>query len=188
MSQRAFITELDALLKPLGFHRRKQTWNRGSGAFIDVVDLQRSKAGDRITLNLGVLVPSIHRACWGEPPPEFVQEPFCTVCTRLFDREGRELWWPVEDADGPGDVRRLFEQQGMSFIERMHSFSEMRDFLAPRIRRPVLPEAIYRCLLNSELGNVSEACAELHALQLQGLGDWGHRIESSLAHLRCHEA
>jgi hypothetical protein len=71
MSVSANADDLDAVVKPLGFTRRKMTWNRRSGEFIDVIDLQRGKSGDMVTMNVGVIHIAVHRRVWGKDVPAF---------------------------------------------------------------------------------------------------------------------
>jgi hypothetical protein len=82
MSVRERIAGLDEDLGPLGFERLDRTWNRQSTRFVDVVDLQISKAADSVTLNVGVLDPD-YEACWGTEASKIVDEPSCTVRTRI---------------------------------------------------------------------------------------------------------
>ncbi len=60
MSEKAIISKLDDLLKPLGFTRQKTAWNRRSGYVVEVIDVQISKAGDTATINAGVLDTDAH--------------------------------------------------------------------------------------------------------------------------------
>lgn len=83
MKMKKMTERLDGLLKPLGFVRRKATWNRKSDSLIDVVDLQVSKAGDTVTINSGIVDKDVHEICWGKQLPIFVREPFCTVRSRV---------------------------------------------------------------------------------------------------------
>ena len=71
MNTKPVVAQINQLLGPLGFVRQKMTWNRTLGPFVDVVDLQLSKTGDAVTVNAGVLRPSVHKACWGADAPLF---------------------------------------------------------------------------------------------------------------------
>ena len=48
-----------AILKPLGFKKHGLAWQRTSGKFIDLVDIQASQFDRVFTINLGVALPSV---------------------------------------------------------------------------------------------------------------------------------
>src|SRR5947208_3321359 len=122
MSTKTIITRVDELLKPLGFTRRKTTWNRKSGSFIEVIDVQTSKAGDAITINAGVLHPDVHRKCWATEPPVIVEEPSCTVRARVGQLlDGRDLWLRLDDPRTLNEVIEKLNAPVLPFLERMHS-------------------------------------------------------------------
>ena len=101
------IAELDELLKPLRFTRKKMVWNRLVGRVVDVVDIQISKAGDTITVNTGVLDRDVHAKLWNEQPPSFVQEPSCTVRARVGELiNGHDRWWPLNKTEPALQVSR----------------------------------------------------------------------------------
>ena len=74
MNKKHLILALDALLKPIGFTRRKSAWNRRIEDVIEVIEAQVSKSGDMVTLNAGVLDPTVHKAIWCEEPPDFLED------------------------------------------------------------------------------------------------------------------
>lgn len=156
-----------------------------TGGFIDVVELQTSKSKDRLTLNIGVMVPAVYELCWGKPHDEFVQEPFCTVRTRLFDSCGVELWWLADDRQTPVQMTEELRVQGLPFIDRMHSLKAIEDRLADRAKRPYLPDAVYFALVEAAQGKASEACARLGSLRQQVIGDWRARIDDVMSRLPC---
>jgi len=186
MKLSGLIQEADGILLPIGFHRRKTTWNRMSGDYIDVIDLQASRTGDRVTLNFGVLLPAIYEMCWGRSIHGFVQEPFCTVRTRLLDSRGAELWWTADEASAPAEMMTLLQTQGLAFVNRMHSLSSMADHLLNRFRRPSPPESIYLALIRAMQGDAG-ACAMLRDLQRRVLGDWKLRIDEVRSRLDCND-
>jgi hypothetical protein len=186
----SIVPALDAILKPLGFRRHKMTWNRNAGSFLDVADLQRSKSGDRVTVNVGVLVPSIFDLCWGEPPQPFVQEPDCTVRTRLRDQSsGGELWWRISDADTPSDLCHQVRDQALPFLDRMHSLAEMRTVLVQTgvLNRPYPPEALYLAALESGQGDSAQACTLLRTLRERTSPAWLPKVHRVMNALGCGE-
>jgi Domain of unknown function (DUF4304) len=94
----AIANRLGDLLASAGFKRHKYTWNRAAGTFVDVVHIQRSKARDKITVNLGVLDPEVRWRSWGRDASRPVDEAECTVRTRLGRLIGDyDVWWPLDD-------------------------------------------------------------------------------------------
>ena len=67
------ITQLDAVLIPIGFMKKGVIWNRESASSIDVIDLQISANREACTLSMGVLDKETHEIFWGEPPPRKLQ-------------------------------------------------------------------------------------------------------------------
>ena len=177
---------LDELLLPLGFRRQKQTWNRRSGPLVDVIDVQTRKAGDTMTVNVGVLDAEIYSQCWGEDPPSFVQEPQCTVRARLGQLlNGRDVWWPV----GSPEVRRTVASSAVPFLERMHAPGGMEEFLissaAIKVKHPHPPPVIYLALLMNRRGDRPGACALLGELQKRTLGTWRASVGEVAMRLGC---
>src|SRR5215212_761753 len=69
---------LDPFLRTHGFSKKKHTWNRPFGSFVDVLDVQESQWNDAdscsITVNVGVFSGEIHEICWGKPAPSWISE------------------------------------------------------------------------------------------------------------------
>src|SRR5688572_11749554 len=122
--------EIDRVLSPLGFVRRNATWNRRSGRFVDVIDLQVSKSRDSVTMNAGVLHSDVHTKTWGSKPPAFVDEPSSTVRTRVGQLvDGRDLWWSAEDFPAGNELASLLATFIVPFVESMHSIEAMERHL-----------------------------------------------------------
>ena len=94
MSTKNIKSRLDERLKPIGFVRHKDVWNRKLGTFIDVIDIQTSKAGDTITINCGVLNSEVSKLFFGAPlASTSVDEPSCTVRARVGQLiDDKDLW------------------------------------------------------------------------------------------------
>lgn len=188
MSRLDYIRAFDALLAPNGFKRRELTWNRRSGRLVDVVDLQISKPGDATTANVGVADPEVYRRCWGEDLEGFVEEPSCTVRARVGElSSGKDLWWPIEQIEGPTKLTGLVENHGLPFIEGMHSRVAMAKYLtnAGVRKRKYPPPIIYLAILNYDLGDKVAACALLDELSKTSIGAWRTRVNQVLLRLEC---
>jgi hypothetical protein len=175
MSTKPVTTRLDELLAPLGFARHKTTWNRQTGSFVDVIDVQTRKTGGAVTINAGVLHPGVYRKCWATEPPALIEEPLCTVRTRVV-LDGKETWWQLNDTRTPDDIGEKVTAYVLPFIERMHSLDAMEQFLtaAQVMKRRYPPLVVYLAILMNERGD--KAGALLTELGKKTIGDWKPRI------------
>lgn len=188
MTTDAVISVVDALLKPLGFLRRKSVWNRKGENYVDVVTLQRSKSGDRITMNVGVLSPDVFRICWGDAPHDFADETACTVQYRLGQwTRGREQWWQEADASAPEQIVRELSAESIPFLKRMRSPQAMARFLSDtRVEeRGYPPPIIYLAILKHQQGDSIGACAMLRRLRERTPKAWKTRIDGVMTRLSC---
>lgn len=188
MSTKPVIIRVDELLKPLGFVRHKATWNRRSDSFVDVIDVQTSKAGDTITINAGVLHPGVHGKCWGTEPPSVIEEPSCTVRIRVGQLlDGKDLWWRLNDAKILDDVAEKLTVYMLPFLERMHSPEAMEHFLtSAQVTKQKYPlPVICLAILKSEQGDRTAACALLTELSEKSVGAWRNRISDVARRLGC---
>jgi hypothetical protein len=188
MTTNEIVTSLDRVLKPLGFVRRKGTWNRTVEMFVDVLDIQISKNGDTATLNAGVLEKSVYTECWGKELDEFVEEPFCTVRARIGELiDGKDKWWPVGHNETDGDMAAHISKFFLPFFEKLHSLERMREWL---IRTNVVaqkypPPVICLAVIEHRLKNEDEACAILSKLSTKVPGSWKVRVGEVTERLGC---
>lgn len=188
MNSAPAIQRLDGLLTPLGFSRRKQTWNRTFGPYVDVIDVQVSKAGDAMTVNAGVMHPLVYRTFWGKAPPGFVDEPSCTVRSRIGQlMEGKDIWWSASDDEVTEDVAAAVAEHVLGFLERMHTPAAMASFLdaAEVGKQKYPPPIIYLAILRHELGDQGGACTVLAELHRATSSAWQARIDEVSERLGC---
>jgi len=188
MSEKFITARMDELLKPLGFSRHKGIWNRRTGSFVDVVDVQVSKANDAMTINAGVLHPEVHRKCWAAEAPPVIEEPLCTVRARIGQLvEDKDLWWQLHDGGAGNDVVEKLNRYVLPFLERMHSIDAMEKFLSEsevtkqKYPLPVLCLAI----LKNERGDKTGACSLLAEFGKKTVGAWRTRINEVAQRLQC---
>jgi hypothetical protein len=186
MNTTAVATQLDKLLCPVGFTRQKMTWNRKASPFVDVIDLQLSKAGDALTVNAGVIDPSVHKACWGENLPSFVEEPSCTVRTRIGQLvDGKDLWWRDDGENIASEIGERVREHVLPFLDRMHSVEalaeQLKGFGVTKQKYP--PPIIYLAVLKWKNGDVAGADMLLSELRMQTVGAWQTRIAEVIARL-----
>lgn len=188
MSTTAVVERLHELLAPRGFERQKRTWNRKSHTFVDVIDVQVSKAGDAVTVNTGVLDPDVYKGCWGTDPPAFVDEPSSTVRARVGQLMGdRDVWWPISEAETPESVVEAVAANALTFVERMHSREAMVEFLMASgvLRQKYPPPIIYLAILRNDLGDNLGACSVLDELRKTARGAWRARVIEVSVRLGC---
>ena len=191
MSTTSIIDRLDHELKPRGFDRKKATWNRDHGSLVEVLDIQISKSGDTVTMNVGVLSRPIYFACWGRNAKLFVEEPECTVRARIGQLiDNKDRWWDIESASTADEMILCLSERVLPFLERMQSSEEMRNWLvstgAPSSKYP--PPALYYAVLQSQLGNLDDACATLIALERRALGAWKGTAREVAVRIGCDRA
>jgi len=188
MTQKAILAKLDALLEPLDFMRTRAAWNRRSECFIEVIDVQVSKAGDAATVNAGVLDTTAHVKLWGSEPPEFVEETACTVRARVGELiDGKDLWWPVEGDHAIDQVSKAVCVHVLPFVERMCSRESMVQWLIDTqvVKKKYPPSIINLAILQSLVGRSSEACALLAEMQTKAVGAWRAKAAEVAVRLGC---
>ena len=185
------IDRVDEILKRAGFFRKKATWNRKSDSFIDVIDIQKSKAGNAVTVNAGVLHSGVHMKCWGTKLPAIIQEPECIVRARIGQLvENKDIWWQLDDRKTVDEIIKKLTMYILPFLERMHSFTAMEQFLinAQVMKQKYPPPIIYLAILKNERGNLADACALLTELRKKTIGEWQAKIDEVAKRLACHES
>jgi hypothetical protein len=188
MNVKQVISALDAGLEPIGFTRRKSVWNRRIDDVVEVIDVQVSTSGDTVTVNAGVLDPTVHEAIWGEEPPKFVEEPLSTVRARigeLLDRKDR--WWQLGSEQAVGEIVDTVTQVVLPFLQRMHHRGEMASWLdrAEVVKRRQHAEILGLAVLKNLVGGQSEACELLAAQRKRAIGAWLGRYDEVAQRLRC---
>jgi hypothetical protein len=188
MSTASIVVRLDRELTPKGFSRKKLTWNREQGPLVEVIDIQTSKGGDAVTMNVGVLSRPIYFACWGRDAEPFIEEPFCTVRARVGQLlDNKDRWWDAGGAGVADDLVSCLGTQILPFLERMRSSEAMLDWLAttgiPSPKSP-LPSICF-AVLQSQLGDIGAACAVLADLERKALGAWKARAHEVAVRIGC---
>jgi hypothetical protein len=188
MTASDLATELDEILRFLGFRRRKLRWNRRSGAFIDIINLQESNAGDTITMNIGVMHTSIYRTVWGKDLPNVVDEPSSTVRARIGKLiDGKDLWWSFEVLPTREELDALCRIHVFPFMEQMHSVVAMEQYLmAAKVEKHPYPlPKLHLALLRLERGDKAAACGVLSEMKLTLTGSWLDRVNEVANRIGC---
>jgi hypothetical protein len=174
------------LLKPLQFERRGALFNRRRGEFVDVVDFKANKAGDAVTIEVGVQHDGLYETLWEAPPPRFSNEASCIVHARvgaLMDAGG-DVWWPIADQASPALAVKAVEGPVLKFIQSHHDLAAIAHELAKEIAVAPTPRAML-CLaiLKHQRGDAAGAAALFAELAREGSGDWAQRAGAVAARL-----
>lgn len=188
MSAEVITKSLSELLVPQGFRRKNRCWNRNSGSYVDVIDVQISKSRDMLTVNIGVLDPIANRQLWGSDHPPVVEAAFCTVQSRIGQLMGdRDVWWPVDDSGTRDQIVEAVTTHALPFLGRMHSDQAMEEALVVEAARSggYPPPTIYLAILINRRGDHLSACEMLGTLEKRSVGAWSARIHDVAERLDC---
>jgi hypothetical protein len=187
MNTKHLITALSDILIPLGFTRKGNTWNRHCTSFVDVINLQQSKAGDAVTINCGVLHFDVHRLCWGKEAAVFIEEPICTVRARIGELiNGYDLWWNCIGSIIPSDViSDQVKSAVLPFLEKMHSEVEMEALLerSQVVKKRYPPPILYLAALKCRRGDKQSALDIVTALQKKTSSSWKVKVTEAASRL-----
>jgi len=172
----------------LGFVRRKALWNRKAGPFIDIIELQLSKAGDAITVNLGVLHMEVFGQCWNSEPPTFADATAATVSARVGRLiDGKDVWWETAEPALPEKVTRAIETFVLPFLANMHSLKAMEKFLEESevLNHDYPLPIITLALVKHTTGDREAACQVLADLNRKTTSAWQARVSDVRHRLGC---
>lgn len=176
---------LHPLLKSAGFRRRRSSWTRRTGQFVDVVNLQLSKSFDRVWVNLGVADPDAYESCWGEPLRDVADEAMCTVRARLgMLVDNRDKSWDLTDPHSISQIAGTVQRYGLPFLDQMHGLAAMEAHLAKR-PRAYPPEAMSLAIIRWKLGMAREACEALTDRGRRDFGPWQERVDAVARKIDC---
>ena len=180
MTKEQLISKIDEVLEKYQFYRSGSVWNRGYPDYVDVIDLQISKSKDTFTINAGVATKFIIHACWGTDGSDVVEEPSCTVRTRLGELlHGRDVWWGISDDDGVEEVLSGIQSASIPFFQLNHSIDHMIETLEndPASRR-YPPGIIYLALLHYQKGDCDRCKEMFRSMKLAGA--WNQKASDIL--------
>ena len=180
---------LHAVLRPRGFRKKGARWNRASGSFVDVIDIQKSQWSFSFTVNCGVFLPSAYTLLWEKQPAKFVSEVSCTVRSRIGGLiDDHDLWWDVKQETIPqdviDDVVTKVEAYVLPFLDGLHSLKAMEAYLVEKqvAKYGMCPEAIFLAILICQNGRRDEALALMNDLIERDL--WAERAGAVVERMR----
>lgn len=187
MRAKTIISRLDLELISIGFRRKGVTWNRETHSVVEVVDIQISKSGDRVTMNAGVLSRPVYFTCWGCDAKPFVFEPECVVRARVGQLiDDRDLWWNIDVPAAADQMANCLVARVLPYLARMQSLEAMRDQLASEgaIQRKYPLPAIWFAVLQFHLGEGISACKVLAEAENR-TPSWSARVREVAARIGC---
>jgi Domain of unknown function (DUF4304) len=191
MTELQAVAGTQAVLKPLGFRKRRHAWNRDVGEFVDVVHFQVSKGLESFWVNLGVVDRRARELTWPDRGLSFFGDAECTIRRRLdapLSSGGR--YWNRGDPAASTEIPRLLVSLGLAFLEQMHDRGRIEaalqaDNAIVRYRFP--PDAIALALYSHLRGDHDAACTELDKVLPRSYGPsgWHERIDAVRREIGC---
>lgn len=180
MTKKHLRSKIDDVLEKYQFYGNGPLWNRDYSEYVDAIHLQIGKFGDRFTINVGVADKFVINACWEPSSADLVDEPLCTVRTRLGELlYGRDVWWSLSDSESVEEVLRGIHDLAIPFLELNHHIDHMIESLEndPAARR-YPPGAIYLALLYYRKGE-RDRCREMFK-SMKWTGAWSKKSSDIL--------
>jgi len=133
---RFVASHLRSKFAELGFEPKGNfTFARTSGELLHVIHVQSSPArrggAARLTLNLNVVVPEVHRLWTDRPLPESLEAAVWTCLRRMGDvlPDAQDGWWEItvepDQAETANEVLQAIESEGLSFFEAYRSSDDL---------------------------------------------------------------
>jgi hypothetical protein len=166
------------LLKKDGFKKKKLSWNRARGSFVDIIDIQElpgsTEDNERFVLNVGVFIPDYYETVWGQPYKGFAQEADAIFRTRLGDLLKEEfsekINTPFIALDSDLDVLAVGEELSLAIgkkvlpcFDSFKNYRSLHDFIdsVDGWQKDYPLMQIYFALLKKSLGEKEPAIAIL---------------------------
>lgn len=188
MISKGLIAAIDDILRPRGFVRQEILWNRTRAEFIDVFDIQISTSIGKFTMNVGILDTVVHKIFWNSDPPAFIEEPACTIRTRVGELiDGKDRWWEFSDKEAVDQLSEIVSSYVLPFIENVGSREKMEAWLLEtRVARRRQPAPIVNlAILKTLLGKHAEGCRLLTELRGKMPVAWRDRIDGVARRVEC---
>jgi Domain of unknown function (DUF4304) len=164
-----------AILKPLGFKKQGLAWQRQSGLFVDLIDIQVSQFSRDFTVNLGVGIQAISDDLF---TAKFTVRRSCDGLVEmrlgLLATDGHDLWWPKDESLKIQDAAEKLRIFGPMFFEKYHDTEEMIRTLESGVHdtRLTFPKSFYLALLHIQFGSRQEGCKILSEIAKRPPAPW----------------
>jgi len=182
-------------LKREGFRKRRHSWNRKRGEFVEAITIEKSKycgpEYDAFTMSAGIFIPWMHEAVWHKQP-SFVTEVFCQVRARIgeivggFERRAPDKWWTPNHR---GDYRAVGDEMGqlvlshvLPFLASFKTMEDVHSFLDGELKYVIRDahRTINLALVKKTLGDTQGAVEALTTFINRKPGGWAERAKEVL--------
>lgn len=179
MTRRDVAQAISGALQPIGFHRTGTRWYRTSGALTDVVALTVSKAGDTLSVAVGVFDPVPYKPVWSAVP-RTITEADCVVRGDLGFLCGVVGAWSPDDPADQGLIVSSLQECGIPWLDSMHSATARVEFL--RGRHLIPGDTVLLALSEAALGEPEMARERLTGLRERlTAGPWRDTVDQLLS-------
>jgi hypothetical protein len=188
MAANRIVESLDDALRAHFFVRHKMVWNRRVHPYVDVVEIQKGKDGQTITVNVGVSHEDVYRPVWQEDLPSVVDGTPCIGFRRLGQLiENADKWWSLDDASTVPEITTGVVSYALPFLEGLHTLPALLELLVDDNveRKAYPPPVMYLAILKRMLGDADGACATLRRLEGRVNRNWAARVHDVMKHLQC---
>lgn len=178
-----------AILKPLGFKKQGLTWQRASGAFIDLVDLQVSQFDRAFTINLGVGIPTISEEIFiSKKAAKYAVDGLVEARLGGLVYDGKDYWWSKDKPLEVQDAVEKLQIHGPAYFEKYHDASVMIQTLEAGKHgiRLTFPKSFYLALLHIQFGDKQKGCELLRAIALRPPAPWNEPALALLNRFSCN--
>lgn len=165
---------VDPILAAAGFRKRGMVWNRKCSGVVHVLDIQLSQWNTAeevsFTINLGVWIEAVWRACYDKSPPAWITPTKCWPALRIGQLlDGKDKWWSVNSSRATAavgaELRDVVANTCLPFLDRLDSCAAVLAAAEedPRLRRHA-QERLYHAILKHLVGLRDEARTALNDL------------------------
>jgi len=190
------------LLKKNGFKKKKLSWNRARGSFVDIIDIQElpgsTEDNERFVLNIGVFIPEFHELLWGQSYKGFADEAAAVFRSRLNDllkgEFSEKINTPFITLDSDLDILTVGEELSLAIekkvlpcLDSFADYQSLHDFIdsIDSWQKDYPLMQIYFALLKQSLGEEEAAIAILDGVITGKNKAWAahaQRIKMALLH------
>jgi hypothetical protein len=212
MAKSDFVAQLDAIqkaahtkLRPLGFRKIGRSHNRATAAgLIHVINFQmgeypignyvipgiRENLYGLFTVNLGVLLPCVHRL--GKfPIPRSVRDGNCTIRDRLKNPSDGQEWFSLGDdsASSRSKIVEVLEQQGLPFLRQFETYQDVLSYYQAHDDLPFQNPgraSLEAAIIARELGNIemsNRLFEKAHETEHMGFKEYVAEIAARLGYI-----
>jgi len=186
------LRQIDVRLRPLGFVRRGNRWNRRGEQYVDVIQLSTIKGGGAVRIDVGVLYVKAYEVLFNRQLPRSIDEAECTVRARLgvLIETTRDRLWSATNPELAIELGDDIVKYAVPFCDAMHDAQRMIVYLTPPSKGAPgdVFAQIQAYILEWEVGDRDEACRRLVRLRNKAQHDRVREIVGEvLGRLGCQD-